>query len=63
MTINEFQKYPTDKKKWDKNWLRIFGVKCPVCMGWGIQSNTIDTENEQKCPKCNGNGFVEREKR
>lgn len=28
--INEFQKYPEDKKKFDENYERIYGKKCPV---------------------------------
>lgn len=65
MVINEFQKYPTDKKKFDKNWIRAFGVKCKRCKG----SGWIDEYDEELgasigvkfyCPKCNGIGKVEK---
>lgn len=51
--MSEFQKYPGDKKTFDLNYLKIFGKKCPKCMGSGI----IDSKN---CPNCNGNGYVEK---
>ncbi len=28
MAINEFQKYPSDKKKFDENYERVFGKRC-----------------------------------
>ena len=60
MVINEFQKYPTDKKKFDKNWIRAFGVKCIHCKGNGIipVGQCFVT-----CPKCKGTGKTEREKK
>ncbi len=35
MSINEKQKWPTDKKKYDENWIRAFGIKCKRCKGSG----------------------------
>lgn len=38
---------PVDRDKYERNYLRIFGVRCPHCEGAG-------------CEKCNHIGFVER---
>ena len=40
MTINEIQKWPTDKVKYDKNYIRLYGIVCKYCKGKG-------------CPACN----------
>ena len=52
MGISEFQKWPTDKKKWDRNWLRIFGKKCWFCKGKGY------LENDEKCIPCKVCGCI-----
>lgn len=53
MAINEFQKYPTDKARYDKNYQKIFGstktIICKYCKGKG-------------CPACNWLGSVDRRK-
>ena len=36
-------KWPTDKPRYDKNWVKIFGVTCRYCKGQG-------------CPACNWMG-------
>lgn len=41
-------KWPTDKAKYDKNYIKIFGRKCPKCLGLGYI----------KCDKCNGLGRI-----
>lgn len=46
---------PYNKKIWDKNWVLIFGIKCPKCEGRGWVLGI-----EIKCPKCNGIGKIER---
>ncbi len=46
MAINEKMKWPTDKAKYDENYVRIFGKICPDCGGVG-------------CSKCKGLGKVE----
>lgn len=40
MVINEKQKWPTNKARYDKNWIKIFGLVCEYCKGKG-------------CPSCN----------
>jgi len=58
--INEKQKWPTDKVKYDKGYLRLFGKICPLCNGKprGILSKY--GEGWTTCPRCNGIGYVER---
>ena len=48
MTINEKQKWPTNKDQYDKNYQKIFGKRCPKCLGL----------NHIKCDKCNGLGRI-----
>ena len=48
MAINEFQKFPTDKVQYDKNYLRLFGEKC-MCKGKGYY---VDNVIETKCLLC-----------
>ncbi len=55
MAINEKMKWPTDKPKYDKNYLRLYGEKCPVC-------NRAHVAWIALCPKCNGIGYVEKKK-
>lgn len=53
---SEAQKWPTDKNKYDKEYLRIYGKECPRCKGLGI----IPTDTRFKCPDCNGIGYREK---
>jgi len=55
--VSERQKYPTDKAKYDKEYLRLFGKQCPVCGGWGVYEGT-----ETTCENCGGCGYVEKSK-
>lgn len=62
MSTNEYQKYPTDKKKYDKEYLRVFGIKCLFCngRGWVYEDETVDTKTD--CPICHGIGYIEKPK-
>lgn len=65
--MSEFQKYPSDKKKFDKNWVRIFGERCPECLGTGVVDDTkhsveLGIDIDKECPRCNGVGKVEKKK-
>lgn len=55
MAINEKQKWPTDKEKYDKEYLRIFGRVCSKCSGDGyiLGKNHLDP-----CEYCKGLGYV-----
>lgn len=57
--INEKQKWPTNKKKFDKEYLRIYGEKCPECHGIGL---TEDLTGQYMCNKCFGVGYIEKAK-
>lgn len=64
--MSEFQKYPTDKKKFDQNYLRIFGKKCLRCGGDGCWHSVVGFQTARpliKCPECDGFGYVERKKK
>jgi hypothetical protein len=52
--INEFQKYPTDKQKFDENYMRVFGVRCTRCNPKGLANGKRD------CLKCGGLGWVKK---
>jgi len=60
--INERQKWPTNKKAYDRNYLRIFGVKCPVCNGSGVEcvEPNGDYSVNCVCRNCDGLGYIER---
>lgn len=63
----ESQKYPTDKKKFDKNWIRIFGKKCFMCRGTGYKEEHDPELGALQgvkilCPNCKGIGKVEKNK-
>lgn len=50
---------PTDQKKYDEGWLKVFGVACPSCHGQKIQFKL-----GPPCGFCKGTGKVsERERR
>lgn len=49
MAINEKMKWPTDKAKYDRNYLRLYGKRCLLCKGY-----------KDFCEKCNGIGWVEK---
>ena len=51
-------KWPTDKTRYDKNYLRLYGRFCPVCKG---HSGTI-WDSSPPCLRCKGLGYVEKEK-
>ena len=50
-------KWPTDKPRYDKNYLRLYGKQCPICGGRGVYEGT-----ETTCVNCNGLGYVEKSK-
>jgi len=66
MAINEKMKWPTNKERYDKNYLRLFGEKCLTCGGTGQVGEEIIQYGRsmgfKECPKCNGIGYVEKKK-
>lgn len=46
---------PVNQDKYDKNWLRLYGVKCPKCKGEGVVGGITG----HWCLTCNGHGLVE----
>jgi len=55
----EGMKWPTNKKQYDINYLKIFGRKCFLCggTGGGAVVGWI-----RCCPKCKGSGYIEKNK-
>jgi len=62
MAINEVQKWPTDKAKYDKHYLRLFGKRCNMCDGRGkvLVAYSETCILEEACEKCNGLGWMEK---
>jgi len=58
--INEHQKWPTDKRRYDRNYLRMFGKKCPKCNGDGVTRRHEQPPYIRECTLCNGLGYVEK---
>jgi len=42
-----------DQEKYDRNYIRIYGVECPQCVGAGIFAG-------KECPTCKGLGKIEK---
>lgn len=57
--INEFQKWPSDKKQYDINYLKLYGKKCPICGGTG---GGAKIRWLRRCSRCNGLGYIEKNK-
>ena len=55
---SEAMKRLTDKARYDKNYLRLYGRFCPVCKG---RSGTI-WDSSLPCLRCKGLGYVEKKK-
>jgi DnaJ-class molecular chaperone len=58
---------PVDRKKWDRAWLRAFGVPCPDCKTKGVVGipdfeGTTEVCTVSYCPRCQGMGYIERKK-
>ncbi len=53
----EGMKWPTDKAKYDRNWIKLFGKPCPYCggTGGGAMAGWL-----RCCPRCKGLGKVEK---
>lgn len=53
-----------DYHKYDYNWLRIFGVPCPICKrkGFHVDKGRTGKEIKTSCIFCNGIGYVEKER-
>ncbi len=54
---------PCNKKEYDRNYLRLFGKKCPnpKCYNGILAIGLGDMNN--KCPICDGLGYVEKGKK
>jgi len=53
-------KWPSDKKRYDKNYLRLFGKLCPLCKGKSRRVSAKYGAEWSTCTKCNGIGYVEK---
>ena len=64
MSINEFEKWPSDKRKYDSNYLRIYGRECPRCHGTGNNACTVYMNGTHPpCHYCGGLGYIEKERK
>ena len=49
---------PVDKRKYDRNYLRIYGKKCSSCQGKGYHYHN---DFREMCFRCDGLGYVPKE--
>jgi DnaJ-class molecular chaperone len=42
-----------NKRKFDQNYLRLYGIQCQTCRGAGVLPG-------RKCTDCNGLGYLEK---
>lgn len=59
MAVNESQKWPTDKARYDANYLRLFGEQCDVCHGRGYHEDVVPHMKQRvrtTCLICGGTG-------
>ena len=61
----EALKWPSNKDKYDREYLRIFGIKCTHCNGTGwIKEHDPEIGAlqgvEYYCPYCNGIGYIKK---
>jgi hypothetical protein len=50
---------PVNKAKYDSNYLKTFGQRCPECNGSGFDCDG-DPCSMSRCILCEGIGFIER---
>ncbi len=63
MPINEAQKWPTDKSRYDFNYLRIHGERCDACKGRGYYDDKVPGKKKRVCTTClicGGIGYVKK---
>lgn len=63
MAVNESMKWPTDKARYDLNYLRIYGERCDVCDGRGYHEDKPPMMKQKvrtTCLICQGIGYVEK---
>lgn len=56
-------KWPTNKTRYDENYLKIFGVKCSACKGKGYFDDYCKLQKKHiktTCLLCNGIGRVKK---
>lgn len=58
--INEFQRWPSNKKLYDENYERIFGKVCSICDGkkYLVDKSPHGEDIKTICIVCNGKGRV-----
>jgi len=50
---------PVNKEKYDANYIRIFGEKCPECLGYGgVRIYFVYDSEIEPCQACNGSGRI-----
>lgn len=63
MTINEAMKWPTDKARYDANYLRIYGEQCDACKGRGYYKDKVPGMKKKvktTCIICDGAGYIKK---
>ena len=64
MAINEKMKWPTDKARYDRNYLRAHGERCDACKGCGYYDDNVPGKKNKvrtTCIICQGLGYVKKE--
>ena len=63
MTINEAMKWPTDKARYDANYLRAFGERCDACKTLGYYEDkpkNMKKKVRTTCLICGGIGYIKK---
>lgn len=53
---------PVDKRKYDRNYLRVYGVPCEDCKATGVLPTLPGIRTRYYCNNCDGLGYVPKHK-
>lgn len=59
---------PVNREKYDKNYLKLYGVLCQICNGTGVAGipdfeGTKEVITQHVCLNCNGLGYIQKERK
>jgi RecJ-like exonuclease len=54
---------PMNKRNYDKNYLRLYGIMCEDCKGTGVLPNLPGIRTRYWCDNCDGLGYIPKPKK